>query len=222
MTEVLAKTRGVLQQRTLREGGFTKAKRSRFLDALALTCNVSKAAAYVPERFERVVIGVDPPAGTASGVGGDACGIVAVALGADGIGYVLEDASAAATAPEGWARAVAACAARHGADRVVAEANNGGAMVASVLLAADAGLPVRTVRASKGKVARAEPVAALYERHKVRHVGVFRALEDELCGLMTGGAYAGPGRSPDRADALVWAITELLVRPQRRARARVA
>jgi len=97
------------------------------------------------------------------------------------------------------------------ADRVIAEANNGGQMVESVLRGADDALPVRLVHASRGKAARAEPVAALYERGRVAHVGRFPALEDELCGLVAGGAYHGPGRSPDRADALVWALTELLL-----------
>jgi phage terminase large subunit-like protein len=153
----------------------------------------------------RVVVGVDPPAG----IGGDACGIVAVALGEDGCGYVLEDASIGGASPEGWAAAVVACAERHGADRVVAEANQGGAMVGSVLRAADAALPVTLVHASRGKSARAEPVVALYERGRAFHVGAFPALEDELCGLVVGG-YQGPGRSPDRADALVWAMAELM------------
>ncbi|OYY90504.1 MAG: ATP-binding protein [Sphingomonas sp. 28-66-16] len=164
-----------------------------------------RVAALPPVR--RVVVAVDPSAS----VGGDACGIVAVALGEDGIGYVTEDATVTGASPEGWARAVAACAARHGADRVVAEKNNGGAMVRSVLAAADSGMPIRLVHASHGKVARAEPVAALYEAGRVRHVGAFPALEDELCGLVAGGGYEGPGRSPDRADALVWGVTELLL-----------
>lgn len=168
------------------------------------------AGAAMPA-LRRVLVGVDPPAGSTSGGGGDACGIVAVALAADGLAYVLEDASVAAASPEGWAAAVAACAERHGADRVVAEANQGGAMVRSVLLAADARLPLTLVHASRGKVARAEPVALLYERDRVRHGGRFPALEDELCGLVAGGGYQGPGRSPDRADALVWALTELML-----------
>jgi phage terminase large subunit-like protein len=157
--------------------------------------------------LRRVVVAVDPPASAT----GDACGIVVAAIGADGIGYVIEDASVNGCAPEAWARAVAEAAARHGADRVVAEANNGGAMVASVLRAADAGLPVRLVHASRGKSARAEPVSALYEAGRVFHVGAFPALEDELAGLQAGGGYAGPTRSPDRADALVWAMTELML-----------
>lgn len=156
----------------------------------------------------RVVVGVDPPA-TA---GGDACGIVAAGLGRDGKAYVLEDASVAGLSPEGWARAVAKCARRWRAERVVAERNMGGDMVASVLAGADRTLPVKLVVASRGKVARAEPVAAAYERGEVRHVGAFPELEDELAGLQAGGGYQGPGRSPDRADACVWALTELLLR----------
>ncbi|WP_298687048.1 terminase family protein [uncultured Sphingomonas sp.] len=158
----------------------------------------------------RVVIGVDPPAG--AGAASDACGIVVVALGGDGIGYVLEDASVQGLGPEGWARAVAAAAERHDADRVIAEANNGGAMVESVLRAASATLPVRLVHAARGKAARAEPVAVLYETGRVAHVGAFPALEDELAGLLLDGRYVGPGRSPDRADALVWAVHALLLK----------
>jgi phage terminase large subunit-like protein len=124
-----------------------------------------------------------------------------VGLGADGKAYVLADHSVKGRSPEGWARAVAAAALAWGADRVVAEANNGGDMVISTLRAADVSMPVKKVSASRGKVARAEPVAALYEGGR----------EDELCGLISGGAYEGPGRSPDRADALVWAMTELML-----------
>jgi phage terminase large subunit-like protein len=92
-------------------------------------------------------------------------------------------------------------------------------MVESVLRAADIALPLRLVHARTGKSARAEPVAALYEAGRVRHAGVFPALEDEMCGLIVGGSYQGPGRSPDRADALVWAMTELML--GRRAEPRV-
>ncbi len=162
----------------------------------------------------RVVIGVDPPASS----DGDACGIVVAALGKDGIGRVLADASIEKPTPERWARAVAETAAVWQADRVVAEANQGGAMVASVLRAADISLPLKLVHASRGKVARAEPVAALYEAGRVRHCGMFAQLEDQLCGLMAGGGYEGPGRSPDQADALVWALTELMLGRQIRPR----
>ena len=159
--------------------------------------------------LRRVVVAVDPPA--SAGARADACGSVAAALGADGIGYVIDDASVEGMSPAGWAGATARAAAAHGADRVIAEANNGGAMVESVLRAADARLPVKLVHASRGKSARAEPVAALYQAGRVRHVGGFPALEDELCGLIAGGGYEGPGRSPDRADALVWAMSELML-----------
>ncbi|WP_324262158.1 terminase family protein [Altererythrobacter sp. H2] len=164
----------------------------------------------------RTVIGVDPPASAS----GDACGIVVVALGDDGFAHVLADASVEQASPERWARAVATAAREWQADRVVAEANQGGAMVASVLRAADVSLPLKLVHASKGKVARAEPVAALYEAGRVKHAGTFPKLEDELCGLMAGGGYEGPGRSPDRADALVWALTELML--GQRARPRIS
>lgn len=179
-------------------------------------CRVADAPALVRPRLVRVVVGVDPPAG----IDGDACGIVACGVDAAGSGYVLDDASVAGLSPEGWARAVAECAARHDADRVVAEKNNGGEMVRSVLTAADAGLPVTLVHASRGKSARAEPVAALYERGRVRHVGAFPALEDELAGLTAGGGYAGPGRSPDRADACVWALTDLMLGRRKSAQVR--
>ncbi len=159
----------------------------------------------------RVVVAVDPPASAT----GDECGIVVAALGTDGIARVLADCSIARPSPDQWAAAVAEAATEWHADRVIAEANQGGAMVESVLRAANAGLPVKLVHASRGKVARAEPVAALYAAGRARHCGAFPRLEDQLCGLMTGGAYVCPaqahGRSPDRADALVWAMTELML-----------
>ena len=155
----------------------------------------------------RVVVAVDPPAGTS----GDECGIIVAALGDDGIGRVLADCSMNGATPAQWARQVAEAARQWDADRVVAEANQGGAMVESVLRAADQALPIKLVHASRGKIARAEPVAALYATGRVRHAGQFARLEDQLCGLLTGGTYAGPGHSPDRADALVWAMSELLL-----------
>ena len=157
--------------------------------------------------FLRIVIGVDPPA-TAAG----ACGISVCGLGADGVRYVLADASENGLSPAGWAAAVARAARRWRADRVVAEANHGGDMVNEVLKAAAPGLPLRLVHASRGKVARAEPIAALFENGEAKFAGRFPALEDELAGLTAGGAYQGPGASPDRADAMVWAMTELIDR----------
>lgn len=161
----------------------------------------------VAKPMTRVVIGVDPPASAH----GDACGIVVCGTGDDGIARVLADASVEKASPERWARAVAMAAQAWRADRVVAEANQGGAMVASVLRAANGSLPLRLVHAARGKVARAEPVAALYEAGRVRHAGQFARLEDELCGFLPGGTYQGPGRSPDRADACIWALTELML-----------
>jgi phage terminase large subunit-like protein len=162
-----------------------------------------------PGPLARVVVAVDPPAGT--GPAADACGIIVAARAADGLAWVLADRSVQGLSPEGWARAVAAAAAEFAADRVVAEVNNGGAMVESVLRAVEPDLPVRQVRAAHGKVARAEPVAALYEAGRVAHAARFERLEAELEGLLAGGGHAGPGRSPDRADALVWALSELML-----------
>lgn len=167
--------------------------------------------------LRRIVIGVDPPASAS----GDACGIIVCALTDQGRALVLDDASVMRASPERWARAVADSAAHWQADRIVAEANQGGDMVRSVLHAADVNLPVRLVHASRGKAARAEPVAALYEAGRVAHAGQFARLEDQLCGLMPGGGYAGPGRSPDRADACVWALTELLLARRSEPRVRI-
>jgi phage terminase large subunit-like protein len=161
--------------------------------------------AAVPE-MKRVVVGVDPP-GSADG---DACGILVCGMGRDGVAYVLADSSVSGLRPEGWAAAVARAAEAWEADRVVAEKNMGGDMVESVLRNVEPGLPVRLVSASKGKAARAEPVAAAFERGKARLAGRFPELEDEMAGLTAGGGYEGPGRSPDRADAMVWAMSELL------------
>lgn len=166
----------------------------------------SREDGTVPEAA-RVVVAVDPPASAS----GDECGIIVAMLGIDGIARVVADCSLGGAAPSEWARQVADAAQQWQADRVVAEANQGGAMVETVLRAADQTLPVRLVHASRGKIARAEPVAALYAAGRVRHVGVFARLEDQLCGLLVGGTYAGPGHSPDRADAAVWALTELLL-----------
>jgi len=166
----------------------------------------SREAGVVPEAA-RTVVAVDPPASA----NGDECGIIVAALGVDGIARVMADCSIGGASPAEWARRVAEAAQEWNADRVVAEANQGGAMVETVLRAADQALPVKLVHAARGKVARAEPVAALYAAGRVRHVGVFARLEDQLCGLLVGGTYAGPGNSPDRADALVWAMSELLL-----------
>jgi phage terminase large subunit-like protein len=167
---------------------------------------IERSRATRPEAFDRIVVGVDPPAGV--GEGCDACGIV-VAGRAEGRLYVLADESCQGLSPDGWARRVAAAVARWDADMVVAEANNGGAMVGSVIKAAEVGVRVHLVHASQGKAARAEPVALRFENGRAFFAGSFPQLEDELAGLTAGGGYEGPGRSPDRADAMVWAMTEL-------------
>ena len=171
------------------------------------TIEAARTQPVAREACVRVVVAVDPPASA----DGDACGIVAAGLGRDGIGYVLGDHSVGGLSPEGWARKVAGAVEAWRADRVVAEKNNGGAMVTSVLNAAGLRLPVKEVHASVGKVARAEPVAALFESGRARLAGRFPELEDEMAGLTLAGRYEGPGRSPDRADAMVYAMTELML-----------
>ena len=168
---------------------------------------LERQRANAAPELKRVVIGVDPPVSE----NGDACGIVAVGLGIDKNAYVLADHSIAGASPERWARAVAAAAEAWQADRVVAEINQGGNMVETVLRAADIMMPIKRAHASKSKSVRAEPIATLYEAGRVFHVRTFLELEDQMCGLIAGGGYEGPGRSPDRADALVWALSELML-----------
>jgi phage terminase large subunit-like protein len=160
-------------------------------------------------QFTRTLIGVDPPSGDGT------CGIIACALDAGGISYVLADHSVTARSPEGWARAVATAAEVHGASLVVAETNQGGQMVEAVLKAADAKLRVKAVQAHISKSERATPIATAFEAGKVRLCGRFEELEAELCGMIAGGGYEGPGRSPDRADAMVWALSELMMGKER-------
>ncbi len=153
----------------------------------------------------RVVVAIDPPASSSGRA--DRCGIVAAGLDADGVVHVLEDCSLGAARPAKWARAAIACCHRHEADGIVAEVNQGGDMVSAVIHEADASVLVRQVRATRGKYLRAAPVAQLYEQGRVRHAGAFPALEDEMCAFTAGGLPGG--RSPDRLDALVWAVTAL-------------
>jgi len=154
----------------------------------------------------RIIVGVDPP--VTSGPKADACGIVVVGEDGDGMAYVIEDATIKGATPLGWATKVAAAYGRHDADLVVAEVNQGGDMVTTILAQIDPDLPVRKVRATRGKWLRAEPVAAHYERGRVAHVGAWPELEDEMCDFEPGGRSGG--KSPDRLDALVWALTELM------------
>lgn len=161
--------------------------------------------------LEHIVVAVDPPAGV--GEKAAACGIVCVGL-KGGIAYVLEDASVRGLRPLEWARRVAEVARRRGAGRVIAESNQGGEMVREMLRMAGAEETSRvTLRnATASKRDRAEPVSGMYDRGVVRHAGVFRELEDELCSF---GAVDG-APSPDRVDALVWAVRELFEKPKAR------
>jgi len=170
-------------------------------------CRVATAPA-----LQRIVVGIDPPGSGRPGA--DACGIVAAGLSEDGVVYVLEDASVAGLAPAGWAAKAVALYRRLKADCIVAEVNLGGDMVRSVLQQVDANAAVRCVRASRGKWLRAEPIAAMYAQGRVKHVGAgFAALEDEMADFGLDGLSSG--RSPDRLDALVWAVTELAERAAR-------
>ncbi|MCX7360136.1 MAG: terminase family protein [Alphaproteobacteria bacterium] len=161
----------------------------------------ARGGGAAPVRCERVVVGVDPPAGA----GGSACGIV-VAGRVGRQAFVLADRSALGLSPLGWAMRVAEAAQEFGAVEIVAEANQGGDMVRAVLAQANAPCAVRLVHASRGKRARAEPIAALYEQGRVTHCGAFVLLEEELLAL---GVSESEGLL-DRADALVWALTALM------------
>lgn len=155
----------------------------------------------------RCVVAVDPSgAGDADNADNDAIGIVVAALGTDGNAYVLEDCTVKA-GPAVWGAVATSAYERHDADCIVAEINYGGAMVQAVIDGARPRTPFRKVTASRGKVVRAEPISLLYEQGKVRHVGYFRELEDELSAFSTVG-YLGD-HSPNRADALIWALTDL-------------
>lgn len=155
--------------------------------------------------FRQIVVAVDPAA--TSTESSDETGIVVTAVDDQGRGWVLEDVSGRYS-PEKWARAAIDAYRRHQANKIVAESNNGGEMVRSVLRSVDPMVPVRLVTASRGKAARAEPIAALYEQGRVSHARTFRELEDQCCTWDPLGKH----RSPDRLDALVWGLSELMVR----------
>ena len=155
----------------------------------------------------RIVVAVDPP--VTGGPKADACGIVVAGIDADGRGYVLADRTVSGHAPLVWAKVAVAALEEFQADRIVAEVNQGGDLVEGVIRQIDGNVPIRKVRATRGKFIRAEPVAALYERGLISHVGQFSALEDQMCDFGPDGLSGG--RSPDRLDALVWALTDLLL-----------
>jgi len=164
------------------------------------SCRVAEAPP-----LQRIVVAVDPPASASKGA--DACGLVAAGRAPDGSVYVIADDTAAGLSPAGWSRKAIALWRRLSADALVVEVNQGGDMVRAVIGEADPNVPVVAVRAHRGKWLRAEPVAHLYEQGRVKHAGVFPALEDEMCDFGLDGLSSG--RSPDRLDALVWAVTAL-------------
>lgn len=174
-------------------------------DALWKRARLDEIVVKLAEPLRRIVVAVDPPAGGVSAC----CGIVVAGLKENGQAVVLADCSLDGVGPAGWARAVVSAYRRFEADRVVAEVNQGGDMVRAVLEGIEARLPVTTVRATRGKFLRAEPVAALYEQGRVLHAGRFVELEDQMCDFGPEGLTNG--RSPDRLDALVWALTALML-----------
>ena len=161
-----------------------------------------------PKEFAEIVVAVDPPA--RSGSKSDECGLVVAAKAENGLFYVLADLTSQGETPGAWGARVGAAFRGFNANRVVAEINQGGDMVAEVLRQSEPNLPVRAVHATRGKFLRAEPIAAAYERGLVFHVGAFAKLEDQLCALTPDFDRRAMGFSPDRADALVWALADLL------------
>lgn len=153
--------------------------------------------------MKRVVVAIDPA--ISMGENSNETGIIVAGLGTEDHGYVLEDASGKYS-PIDWARKAIALYHKHGADRIVAEANQGGAMVESTIRTVDANASFKAVHASRGKITRAEPIAALFEQSRIHLIGAFPELEDQLCTYEAG----SPG-SPDRLDAMVWSFTELMV-----------
>lgn len=182
--------------------------------ALWTSADLAGVTVPIAPELDRIVVAIDPP--VTGHKGSDDCGIIVAGVTMQGPpqewrAYVLEDATVSAAQPSAWAKAAIAAMERHGAERLVAEVNQGGSMVEAVVRQIDPLVSYRAVRASKGKVARAEPVAALYEQGRVRHVRGVDLLEDQMC-LMTTQGFTGKG-SPDRVDALVWAIQDLMIDP---------
>jgi len=165
-------------------------------------------AEHRPEELARVIVAIDPAGG--ADPGNDETGIIVAGIDGLGRGFVLDDLSGRYRVEE-WAKKAIAAYRRYSADRIVAETNFGGQMVESVLRSVDDSVSFKAVSASRGKVVRAEPVSALYEQGKVSHVGAFPQLEDQMCAFGPDFSRATAGYSPDRVDALVWALTELMV-----------
>ena len=174
-------------------------------DALWSRAMIESCRVTTAPPLQRIVVAVDPPASASKGA--DACGLVAAGRAENGIACVIADETVAGLSPAGWAAKAIALWRRVSADALVVEVNQGGDMVRAVIREADPMVPVIAVRANRGKWLRAEPIAALYEQGKVKHAGIFPALEDEMCDFGLDGLSSG--RSPDRLDALVWALSYL-------------
>jgi len=177
-------------------------------DALWSREMLAEARVVQAGELRRIVVAIDPPA--SSRKTSDACGIVAAGLDGEGRVLVLADATLKAAKPQDWAAVAVSLFHRLEADCIVAEVNQGGDMVTAVIRTVDAAVPVKAMRANRGKWLRAEPVAALYAQGRVKHAGRFAELEDEMCDFGPDGLSGG--RSPDRVDALVWAVGELVPR----------
>ena len=162
--------------------------------------------------LQRIVVAVDPP--VTSSAGSDSCGIIVAGKGVDNRAYVIGDRTIQGRDPATWAKAAVAAYHDYQANSIVVETNQGGDLVVQTFKGIDTSVPVKKVHASRGKWLRAEPVAALYSEGRVAHVGDYPELERQMCDFAADGL--ANGRSPDRLDALVWAITELMLVTTRR------
>jgi phage terminase large subunit-like protein len=179
--------------------------------ALWTRAMIEAAYRQAPPKLTRTVVAIDPPASSSERA--DECGIVVAGLSAEREICVLADLTSQGDTPLRWAERAISAARRYEADAIVAEVNNGGEMVEAVIRQVDPDIRVRSVRASRGKFTRAEPVAALYEQGRARHIGVFAKLEDQMCLMTPDFDRVSAGFSPDRVDALVWAVAELVHAP---------
>lgn len=185
-------------------------------DALWQRHNIEASRKRQSPELQRIVVAIDPP--VTSGKNADTCGLIAAGIDDDGHGYVLKDRSTKGLAPLKWAQTAITLFYEFNADRVVVEVNQGGDLVEMVLRQIDESVPIKKVHARRGKWLRAEPIAALYEQGRISHVGTLPELEDQMCNFGPGGLEGG--QSPDRLDAMVWALTELMLLPASKPRLR--
>jgi len=206
MRQIMARYGGTVLGRQELDGEIVEERAGAYWNAELFAAHRIAA----PPDLARVVVAVDPP--ISANAGADACGIVVAGLGLDGRAYVLADRTIRGREPIVWARAVVAAYRDYAADRIVAETNQGGDLVLSIIRQVDDNVPIRSVKATRGKWVRAEPVSALYSQGRVAHVGEWPELEAQMCAFGPDGL--ANGKSPDRLDALVWAITELMLTPK--------